>query len=258
MRRLLLLAPLALVLAACGGGGGDKGSGNPLADAADSTASQGSELTTTSSRVVIPGQTLVLAGDGGFDHETKEGWQHLTVDVAGAKPVLDQVLIGNALWLKSDLFSDIVPAGKEWIKVDMGKATKALGFNAKGLLGTSPGDVLSSLERTRTPVETVGEETIDGVETTHYRGTIDPKKVPAADRLQQLTAPVYKPLEAWVDGDGLLRQVKLDYTTRAYTNRAERAHVTLTMKLHDFGATVDVEPPAPGTVVDATAPAGVG
>ena len=64
MRRLLLLAPLVLALAACGGGGGDSGSGNPLADAADATAEQGSELTTTSSTVVTPDQTLVLAGDG--------------------------------------------------------------------------------------------------------------------------------------------------------------------------------------------------
>ena len=41
MRRVLLLAPLVLALAACGGGGGDTGSGNPLADAADATAASG-------------------------------------------------------------------------------------------------------------------------------------------------------------------------------------------------------------------------
>jgi hypothetical protein len=257
MRRLLLLAPLVLVLAACGGGG-DEGSGNPLADAADETAAQVSELTTTNSKVVTPEDTLVLAGQGGYNHETAEGWQHYTVTVTGAKPALDEVSIGNVLWLKSDLFASILPAGKEWIKLDMTKATKDLGFNAKGLLSTTPGDVLSQLQRTKTPVQTIGEETIDGVDTTHYRSTVDPKKMPAADRLQKLTSPAYKPIDAWVDDDGLLRQVKLDYTTKVATNDAARAHVTLTMKLHDFGATVDVEAPAAGTVVDATAPAGVG
>jgi hypothetical protein len=257
MRRLLLLATLALALSACGGGG-DSGSGNPLVDAADATAEQGSELTTTASTVVTPEQTLLLAGDGGYNHETVEGWQHYTIEVAGAKPVLDEIAIGNTLWLKSELFASILPSGKEWVKLDMSKVTKDLGFNAKGLLGTTTADVLRELGRTTTPVKTIGEEEIDGVETTHYRGTIDPKKIPAADRLAKLTSPAFKPIDAWVDDDGLLRQVKLDYTTKVTTNGTERAHVTLTMKLHDFGATVDVEAPAAATVVDATAPAGVG
>ena len=60
----------------------------------------------------------------------------------------------------------------------------------------------------------------------------------------------------WVDGDNHVRQVKLDYTTNAYLNPSQRAHVLLTMKLAEFGATVDVERPAASTVVDATAPAG--
>jgi len=66
----------------------------------------------------------------------------------------------------------------------------------------------------------------------------------------------YKPIDVWVDGDGLVRQVKLDFTTKAYTNMTMRAHIVLTMKLPDFGANVDVEAPDPATVVDATAPAG--
>jgi len=257
MRRLLLLAPLVLALAACGGGGGDNGSGNPLADAADATAEQGSELTTTNSTVVTPDQTLVLAGEGGFNHETTEGWQHSTIEVPGGKPTLDEITIGDTLWLKSEIFGSILPAGKEWVKLDMSQMTKDLGFNAKGLLGTTTADVLHELGRTTTPVKTIGEETIDGVETTHYRGTIDPK-ARAVGRLEKLTSPAFKPIDAWVDGDGLLRQVKLDYTTKVATNGTERAHVTLTMKLHDFGATVDVGAPTAATTVDATAQAGVG
>jgi hypothetical protein len=256
MRRLLLLAPLALALAACGGGG-DKSSGNPLADAADKTAAQGSELTSTSGKVVTPDQTLVLNGDGGFNHATNEGWQHYKVKVTGGTPDLDEITIGNVLWLKSPLFGNALPAGKEWIKLDLGKTTKELGFNAKGLLGTNAADVLKQLERTKTPVKELGKEEIDGVDTTHYRATIDPKPA-AGDKVGKFTAPVYKPIEAWVDGDGLLRQVKVDYTTQVATNDKSRAHVTLTMKLDDFGSTVAVDPPAANLVVDATADVGSG
>ena len=69
---------------------------------------------------------------------------------------------------------------------------------------------------------------------------------PADDRLQKLTSPAYKPVDVWVDGDRLVRQVKLDFPTKAYTNQAMRAHVVLTMKLSDFGAPVDVEAPRCG------------
>jgi hypothetical protein len=253
MRRLLPLALFALLLAACGGGG-SSGSGNPVADAVTATEKQVTELSHTTGKVTYPEQTFSLAGEGGWNHQTNEGWQHLTLMVQSAKRVLDEAFIGNVMWLKSDLFSSVLPSGKEWLKVDTAKAGKKLGFNFKGLLGESNADVLRQLERTATPVKTIGKETVDGVETTHYRATIDPKKIPKTDRIQKFTSPAYKPIDVWVDGHDLVRQVKLDYTTKAYTNQAMRAHVLLTMKLSDFGTTVDVEPPAPSTVIDVTAP----
>ena len=75
-------------------------------------------------------------------------------------------------------------------------------------------------------MKTIGEETVDGVDTTHYRAAIDRRRSPRPTGSQKLTAPAYKPIDAWVDGDGLVRQVKLDYTTKAYDQRqAMRAHV---------------------------------
>jgi hypothetical protein len=257
MRRLLPLALLAVVLAACGGGG-SSGSGNPVADAATATEEAGSELTKTSAKVTYPEQTFALSGNGGYNHTTDEGWQHLTLSVQEARRVIDEAFIGNVLWMKSDLFASLLPSGKEWIKVDTAKAGKQLGFNFKGLMGQTSADVLAQLERTAVPVKTIGKETVDGVDTTHYRASIDPKKAPPSKRIQKLTVPAYKPVDVWVDGDHRVRQVKLDFTAKAYTNQAMRAHVLLTMKLSDFGATVDVEPPTPSTVVDVTAPAGSG
>ena len=74
-----------------------------------------------------------------------------------------------------------------------------------------------------------------------FSASIGPKKVPATDRIQKLTASAYKPVDVWVDGDHLVRQVKVDFTTKAYTNQAMRAHVLLTMKLSDFGETVEFD-----------------
>ena len=255
MRRLLVLVPLALALAACGGGGGSKGSGNPLADAADSTAEAASEGTTTTGTVTYGDIKLSLAGEGGYDHTTDEGWQHLVVSTPGGKPVLDQIFVKNVLWMKSPIFTESLPKGKQWVKVDVNTAGRDLGFNFKALMGQTPADVLKQLQRT-TNVKTIETEEIDGVETTHYRAAIDPKKIPAADNMQKLTASVYKPIDVWVDEDGRVRQVKFDYTARVAPSVTQRARVLLTMKLHDFGMTVDVEPPGTNLVVDASAPVG--
>ena len=74
--------------------------------------------------------------------------------------------------------------------------------------------------------------------------------------MHKLTASVYKPIDVWVDEDGRVRQVKFDYTAKVAPSLQQRARVLLTMKLHDFGMTVDVAPPGAKLVVDASAPVG--
>ncbi len=202
---------------------------------------------------------LTLDGNGGYNHTTDEGWQQVLVTVPSAgKPSIDQIFIENVLWMKSTLFANALPAGKEWVKVDVDKAGKNLGFNFKALMGQTPADVLKQLERTGKPVTTVGTEEIDGVETTHYRAPIDPAKTPAVDNLEKLTMAVYKPVDVWVDADGLVRQVRFDYMATIDPAQAARARVLLTMKLFDFGSTVDVEAPAPKLVVNITDPVASG
>jgi hypothetical protein len=260
VRKLLLLAPLALALAACGGGGKSTSeSGNPLVDAADSTAQATSEKTSVTGKVFLPGQTLTLRGDGGYDHSTDEGWQHIAVSTPGdGVSAIDEIFVKGVLWMKSSLFAEALPAGKQWVKVDINKAGKNLGFNFKALMGQTPADVLKQMQRTRTPVTTVGTEEIGGVETTHYRAAIDTTKIPAADTFQKLTTAKYKPIDVWVDDDSHIRQARFDYTAKIDPAMAPRARVVLTMKLIDFGTTVDVEPPKASLVVDVSDPVGSG
>jgi hypothetical protein len=262
MRLLLLLAPLAVAFAACGGGGGKKASGpaeNPLAKAAAATSKQTTEKTTLAGNVAFAGQTIRMRGDGGFDQATREGWLHLKVSVpGGGSSTVDEVFVKNALWLKSGLFASALPAGKEWIKVDLQKAAKQLGFNFKALLGQTPDDAMTQIRRTASKVTTVGTEQITGIETTHYRAAIDMTKIPATDKVQKLTAAAYKPVDVWVDGDDLVRRVKLDYTAKADPAKPQRAHTVMTMTFSGYGDPVDVEPPAASLVVDASAPVGSG
>jgi hypothetical protein len=259
MRRLVLLFPLAFALAGCGGGGGNekKSTDNPLVEAAQKTADAVSEATTTTATVRYPGRTLRFEGRGGYNHRTDEGWQHLQVVLPGVTGAMDEIFIKHALWMKSaELLGNDLPTGVEWLKYDVNKARKGSGPIFKTLLGQSAGDVLAQLRRTKPSVKTVGTETIHDVETTHYRAAIDPNKAPKTDRFQALTKAVYKPVDVWVDEDGLVRQVRLAYTTNIDPANDVRANVRLTIKLDDFGTTVDVEPPGADITVEATANSG--
>ena len=258
--RLLPLTLLVLALAACGGGGDESNeSANPLLDAAESTAAAGTSTTNTAATVTYPGTALRLQGEGGYNHGTNEGWQHLTLRLPSGTAVLDEVFVTSSLWMKSAaLFGADLPPGKEWLKYDTNKAGVDSGFNFKALMGQTPADVLKQLQRTKAPFTEVGTEDIEGEQTTHYRAAIDTTKIPAADNLQKLTKSVYKPIDVWVDEDGRVRQVRFDYTALVNPADTVRARVRMTMKLADFGATVDVEKPAASLVVDATAPVGSG
>src|SRR5205085_5926135 len=76
----------------------------------------------------------------------------------------------------------------------------------------------------------VGDETIDGVDTTHYRGHIDAAKIPQAAKIQSLTNARYGPYDVWVGkDDGYVHRLKLSYSYGP-TGTARQA-VTLTMSL---------------------------
>jgi hypothetical protein len=88
-------------------------------------------------------------------------------------------------------------------------------------------------------VSTVGKDTIGGVETTHYRKALDVTEQ-GAD---------YKSIDAWVDGQGLVRKLQLEYDAHIDPTSKTPAHTVLTMTLSDFGAPVTVtSPPASDTL----------
>jgi hypothetical protein len=145
-----------------------------------------------------------------------------------------------------------MPADKSWLKIDLNKGGQGLGFDFKALTGENPGDVLTDLERTSSNVTTVGKEKVGGVETTHYRAAIDPSKVPQGDKVQQVTGVEYKPIDVWVDAQGLVRKVHLDYTAKTDPTKPARSHIVLDMEFSNFGTKVSVMPPPDSESLDAS------
>ena len=109
--------------------------------------------------------------------------------------------------------------GHRWVSVDLdrvdvglfGDTVVQLGAGATG----NPADLPALLGGLRDDTALVGPETVDGVPTTHYRGTVDlaavatatPALAPLVDRFRSELSTTSLPVEVWVDDAGRLRRV---------------------------------------------------
>jgi LppX_LprAFG lipoprotein len=269
MRRLVpvaVIAALALTLGACGSGSSsssapDNGLGATklIAASADKaaaakTARMGGEVT-----VNVGGKSTTLPLDGILDFETgafqfKYDFSQLGIPGGGASKIearmVDGVMYMNLGSLGGSNGLSSMTGGKTWMKLDLkafGAGAGATG-SAGGLGDANPGGVLDSL-RGAGDVEKVGADTLRGVETTHYRATIDPQKAianapaelqeKAKAGLAELGGPF--PMDVWIDGDGQTRKISADID-------AATGKVSMTLEYYDFGVDVDVTaPPADDT-----------
>ena len=99
-----------------------------------------------------------------------------TTRAAGRSTLVQDGTVG---YVRLPAFDEQLPEGKTWIRADAADASTS-GFDV-GELGqfakSDPRDVLGTLRAVTSDVETVGSEELRGVETTHYRATIDPAQL---------------------------------------------------------------------------------
>lgn len=255
MRRLASLALLAVAVAGCGGGGsgGSSASGDPIARAAAKTSRAGS----VKADFVIAGSALNGTGSGVFDND-KRGTGKLTLAVRsqGQSVTVDTIIVGPVLYMRSPVFQQAgLPAGKEWVRLDLAKLAQQQGVDLGSLAGSNPNpsSALAYLRGSAGEVERVGGEKVQGVDTTHYKTTIDLEHAArmATGRARESIRRVIGvsgvkkiPVEAWIDGDGYVRRVT--YTEHSGRKQSSR----ITMELHDFGPHVSIASPPSETVID--------
>jgi hypothetical protein len=245
---LVLLAPLALV--ACGGGGSSAQEVQltPVAyvtSAAKKTSEQTSEHMSLRGSARVAGTAIGVTAEGDFDAASKTGAVHAQV-LAGALNVpIDEVLDGGVLYLKSPVLAAGLTNGKTWFKLDLERALATKGIDYSALSAQSPRDVLAKMQ-TMGGVTAVGDETIAGTATTHYRGRIDLSKLPQGAKLGALGNPSFGPYDVWIGkDDGYVRRLRMSYGVQKQT-------VAMTMSFSDFGKGVTVNVPAASETTDAT------
>jgi LppX_LprAFG lipoprotein len=251
MRRLAVLALLALLGAGCGGGGGGSASPSDIAGAAKKTARSGS----LEADFAISGAGLNGNGSGVFNTgESRSGQLTMTVTAGGRQIPVETIVAGNVLYMRSSVFAQTLTEGKQWIKVDLAELAKQRGTDLSSFLNASPTptNALAYLAGA-SDVKKVGSESVQGTKTTHYEVTVDLQR--AASRAKGTVRASLEraisqsrlkmlPLDVWVDGSGYIR--KVNYEERA--GGGQPAEVT--MELHDFGTSVSIKPPPSGSVVD--------
>jgi hypothetical protein len=248
--RILLLTPLVLALAACGGRGGHT-STSPLAAAGPrtiagagaSTIGAGTARFTLSVRGVVGGID-VSANEQGSLAFTRERAHIYKLVLSGGVPeelIVDgpiQYANGNVEAAMND------PSVKPWTRLDRRRLTAGQRLSSD-----------NELAHVRAPAFL-----IDGVEkavslgagpggTTHFRGTVDPRRlaarVPAglrsslavAVRNDYLDRPF--PADFWIDSKHRVRHVRVSYRTKG------GGRITVDATYSDFGAPVRLGvPPA--------------
>ena len=185
------------------------------------------------------GQSQTMEGQARFGDDGVE----MKAASTGAQPV-EVIMVGRAMYLKSpDLGT-----GDKWLKIDLSDPNSLFGMIGKA---TDPEVVFKAMEAPK-KVELLGTEEVDGVETNHYRVTMDPSQYLDAMEFPTSMAdmlPEELVTEMWVDGDNLPRKFSqsLDVpSVSGGTSTSTASEGTYS----DFGTDVEIEAPPADQVTE--------
>lgn len=276
----LLAIVVALAVAAIASGcGSSAGTGTgtiadigPVARAADVTARAGGAKVAMTGTVSTEGLTLTMSGQGSFNFAGKEGTFAMsftglpasaTAQLGSSALEINALYKGSTIYMNMPVLAGKLPHGAKWLKIDLSRVGQDLGLSASSLTSGSsnPMETLSELRAAGADVKVVGHEAVRGVPTTRYAATLnlqkalelkaggDASKVRSAlEKLRATMGSLELPVEAWVDGKGLLRRELIKLSTSA---SGHSLSVNIASEYFDFGATPTVTPPAESEVFDA-------
>jgi hypothetical protein len=164
------------------------------------------------------------------------------------------LVTSQAVYLKLPMLSSVLH--KQWAKISFKSSTTFGGVDLGQFAGQAqqlqPGQYLSMLASSAN-VKSVGKATIDGLSTTHYKGTVDLQKALASlpnvpeiwTKLATSEGIKAVHLDAWIDAGHRPRKITMTLASLA---------VSLTVNLHlsSYGVKVTVTPPASSQTLDLT------
>lgn len=270
-----LILPVVVVVVAVivltSGGGTRRVSSAAVTQAADiTTRVAGADMHISISENVL-GHSLTMMGAGHESFATRNGVFNLAVrGLPGAfarHTTFRMRFLYPRLFMRSQLFSSLLPPGKSWLELNLAQALKRQGVNASVLssAGSDPAQFLDYLKAAGGGVENLGSARIRGVPTTHYRAALDVRRYPALlpprrraaarraiARLVQLTGTTHIPTEVWVDSHHLVRRERIELSLHPSSLPSGGVNEVVTVDLFHFGPKPSVPAPPADQTYDLT------
>lgn len=229
----------------------------------------------------LPG-ALTMTGRGSIDGAT--GRSHVSIDMrdlvqllaasgdASAEElaavvgdgVIEVVQDGTTVYMRFPFFSELLGTSTPWVSMvapdgsqasleDLGLGSLG-GFGAFGDPTQGPGSLLEGLQVLDENVRKVGTESVRGVDTTRYSGTLDLFKLlalAAPEAQAELGMPAgvsgfEMPFDVWIDGDGLPRRMRMtmDFSSMGFVPAGSEAPaMSFTYEMFDYGEPVTIRLP---------------
>ena len=125
-----------------------------------------------------------------------------------------------------------------------------------------PRDIFGFLKAVSGSIEAVGSEEVRGVETSHYRATLDPAKltelVPAEQRkalggvddAARQAGIDELPIDVWIDADNRIRKLSIELDAKMPGSDAS-LEASFVVELYDYGTPLVLDLPPADEVADA-------
>lgn len=161
------------------------------------------------------------------------------------------ILLGDTFYAKIPQQFSQLTGGKPWIKFSVSQASRQSGVNLDGVIRRADPAQQTKIFTGSKDAKRVGTESIDGVKTTHYQGTItpqqagqlDPKAQEAFKRFYETSGAHKVTFDLWVGKDNLPRKL----VTRVTADKGTGAS---TMIFSDYNKSFSVSAPPAGEVTD--------
>lgn len=278
VRVALLVSAVAVVVVAglaLSSGGDRVVPGATVAQAAGATAGAAGAKVALTMTMQVPGVARpVSATGGGYEvFKRRNGRLSFRFSSLGAVPAsqatFDVLYAYPTFFMRSPLFARSLPAGKTWLKLDVGGALRQQGIDISALPSSQsdPSQYLDFLRATRGRVQKLGTDVVRGVATTHYKAVADlshypqllaPAKRPAASRavsqLIKLTGTRELPTEVWIDAHHMIRRLRLQTAFKQLAGplAGKRLSMNETIEFFDFGPKPLIKPPPASQTYDET------
>ncbi|HEX8803187.1 MAG TPA: hypothetical protein VF743_03305 [Acidimicrobiales bacterium] len=176
--------------------------------------------------------------------------------------VVHTIIDGDVMYVDYGALGGFMGLDGRWLRIDMSDAGAGPGgfWSQPGSMSlTDPESFVELLRGVSDDVETVGQEEVRGVPTTHVRATVDLRRAieqAPEDQRDEMRAQYEDmgidemPMDVWVDGDGLPRRIEIDMAA-GDASAMEGAGMAVRMEMFDYGEPVEVQVPGPDDVVDA-------